>query len=286
MLRNFTITLIISISILGCKSNSEKSTSTQTANTEASHLNTSASFSEQLDDSPRHHEWITLESNGRELYTFVAYPESAQATKAVIVIHENRGLNDWARYFTDQLAAKGYLALAPDLLSNAKEGIQRTTDYEDSDAAREGIYGLNPEHVTNDLNTVFKYARTIVAGTGEVAVVGFCWGGSQTFRYATNNQEITSANVFYGTAPDDPEALTRIQVPVFGYYGGDDNRVNATIPKTDSIMKAAGLTYEYEIYEGAGHAFMRRGAETDTDQANKNAHDKAWKRLLEKLKTD
>lgn len=237
------------------------------------------SAAQELSESPRHHEWVTLEQGDRKFQAFVVYPESDSKTKSVIVIHENRGLNDWARLFADKLAAEGYLVIAPDLISNT-QGKRRTTDFENPDAARDAIYALDPEQVTADLDATYQYIKNDSASSGEVAVVGFCWGGSQTFRYATNNQDITSAHVFYGTAPDDPEALAKIAAPVYGYYGGDDNRVNSSIEQTAKYMEAANNVYEYEIYEGAGHAFMRSGHEPDAGEANKKAHDAAWKRLL------
>jgi len=122
------------------------------------------------------------------------------------------------------------------------------------------------------------------SATEEIAVIGFCWGGSQAFRYVTNNPEVTQAHVFYGTAPDDAEALGRISTPVYGYYGGDDNRVNSTIEKTEGIMKAANNFFEYEIYNGAGHAFMKSGLQPDAKEANKTALEAAWNRLLKILK--
>ena len=238
---------------------------------------------QELSDSPRHHEWVTLTSGDREFQAFVVYPQSNTKTKSVIVIHENRGLNDWARLFADKLAGEGYLVIAPDLISNTK-GKKRTSDFESPDAARDALYDLDPEQVTADLDAAFNYIKNDASSTGEVAVVGFCWGGSQTFRYATNNENISSAHVFYGTAPDDAQALSRIKVPLYGYYGGDDNRVNATIDKTEQQLKTANIPFDYLIYEGGGHGFMRSGYQPGASEANKSAHDEAWKRLLDLLK--
>jgi carboxymethylenebutenolidase len=238
----------------------------------------------QLENSPRHHEWVTIESQDRELHNFVVYPEAAEDAPVVIVIHENRGLNDWARSFTDQLAGKGYIAIAPDLLSNAQEGIEKTSDFATSDAARSAIYELSQEGVTQDLMAVLEYAQNIEAGNGNVAVVGFCWGGSQTFRFATNaGDDIEAAFVFYGTAPEDQEAINRIEVPVYGFYGGADQRVNSTISLTEKMMKKAGNNYEYEIYEGAGHAFMRSGDDPQGEMPNIEARNKSWERLVKLL---
>lgn len=238
---------------------------------------------EQVENSPRHHEWVTMESSGRLLYTFVAYPETSENTPVVIVIHENRGLNDWAHSFADQLAEAGYIAVAPDLISNTVEGIQKTSDFKSSDAAREAIYALDPKMVTNDLNNVLEYARSIKAGNGKVAVAGFCWGGSQAFRFATNaGNRIDAALVFYGTGPDSLEAYQRIEVPVYGFYGGEDQRVNATIEDSQNMMAKSGSTYDYMIYEGAGHAFMRRGDDpaAASDDPNVLARNKSWERMI------
>lgn len=239
---------------------------------------------EQLEDSPRHHEWVTLESQDRELHNFVVYPEVDEPAPVVIVIHENRGLNDWARSVTDQLAGEGFIAIAPDLLSNRQNGIERTSDFESSDAARSAIYDLNPDGVTEDLNVVLEYARDMDAGNGTVAVAGFCWGGSQTFRFATNaGSAIDAAFVFYGTAPEAQAAINQIQVPIYGFYAENDERVNATIPQTETMMDEAGNTYEYEIYEGVGHAFMRQGESPNADSAALEARNAAWNRLTSLL---
>lgn len=241
---------------------------------------------QQLEDSPRHHEWVQLQSEGRTLHTFVAYPEVEGKAPVVMVIHENRGLNEWARSFADQLAGKGFIAIAPDLISNTVEGYERTSDFASSDEARSAIYALEPDQVTTDLNNVLKYAGSIPSGTGEVSVVGFCWGGSQSFRYATNaGDAINAAFVFYGTGPREKPAYANIAVPVYGFYGGDDNRVNATIALSKEAMEEFDNTYEYEIYEGAGHAYMRRGDDPDAaaDDPNKKARDASWERLVNLL---
>ncbi|MDR8390144.1 dienelactone hydrolase family protein [Aliifodinibius sp. S!AR15-10] len=238
----------------------------------------------QLENSPRHHQWVTLESQGRELHNFVVYPQVDEDVPVVIVIHENRGLNDWARSFADQLAGKGYIAVAPDLLSNTQDGIEKTSDFATSDAARSAIYELDPDGVTQDLKTVLNYAQNMDGGNGKVAVAGFCWGGSQSFRFATNaGDTIEAAFVFYGTAPEDQEAINRIEVPVYGFYGGDDQRVNSTISRTEEMMIIAGNTYEYEIYEGAGHAFMRSGDDPNGEQPNIEARNNSWNRLVKLL---
>lgn len=241
---------------------------------------------QQLESSPRHHEWVEIQSNGRTLHNFVAYPEVSEDATVVIVIHENRGLNDWARSFADQLAGKGFIAVAPDLISNTVDGFEKTSDFPTSDEARSAIYGLEPDFVTQDLMHVLSYANGIEAGNGKVAVTGFCWGGSQSFRFATNAEDgIEAALVFYGTGPDAEEDYSKIKVPVFGFYGGNDNRVNSTIEMSETAMDKFENSFEYEIYEGAGHAFMRSGDDPalESDHPNKIARNKSWERLVEVL---
>ncbi|HAI75734.1 MAG TPA: carboxymethylenebutenolidase [Microscillaceae bacterium] len=238
----------------------------------------------QLNNSPRHHEWAQVVYDNRTVHCFVAYPEKPNKTQAVVVIHENRGLNDWARSFADQLAGEGYLVIAPDLLSGFSADKQRTSDFANSDDARTAISQLNADQITNDLKAVVAFTKQIPSCDGTVSVAGFCFGGSQAFRFATNaGESIKQVMVFYGTAPTDVDALGKIKVPVFGFYGGNDNRVNATIPDTENVLKANGKTYTYTIYEGAGHAFMRLGDDPAGSEENKAAQKASWEKLRQIL---
>jgi len=238
---------------------------------------------EQLENSPRHHEWVTLDYDGRQVHSFVAYPETSENVPVMIVIHENRGLTDWVRSFADQMAEAGYIAIAPDLLSGFDENHERTSDFETSDAARDALYRLDPDQITADLIAVQEYASSLSATNGQVVVGGFCWGGSQTFRYATNADGLEAALVFYGSSPSDEEAYANISVPVYGFYGENDQRINSTIPKTEELMEEYGNTYDYVIYDGAGHAYMRSGDDPNGSEANKAARNQSWERLKEIL---
>jgi carboxymethylenebutenolidase len=237
----------------------------------------------KLEKSPRHHEWVDVKSGTRTVKSFVVFPEVKEKAAVVIVIHENKGLTDWVRKAADDFAEAGYIAVAPDLLSGTAPGGGNTSDFKDQDAATQGIYKLPADQVTGDLNAVAKYAGSIPAGNGKIAVAGFCWGGAQAFRFPTNNKDVKAALVFYGTGPETEEAIKRINCPVYGFYGGADNRVNATIPKSEELMKTAGKKYEPMKYEGAGHGFMRAGEEPGASAANKKARDDAWKRVKEIL---
>jgi len=233
---------------------------------------------ERLEKSPRHHEWVRIERGDRTLHAYLVFPERKEKTPVVVIIHENRGLTDWVRAVADQVAEAGYIAVAPDLLSGMAPGGGKTSDFASEDAAREAISRLPPEQVTADLNAVVDYARQIPATTGKVAVAGFCWGGAQAFRFAAHRADLAAVYVFYGTGPDSADAVARIRAPVYGFYGGNDARVNATIPTSEELMKAAGKFYEPVIYEGAGHGFMRTGEEPDASRENRQARRQAWER--------
>ena len=194
------------------------------------------------------------------------------------------GLSDWARGVTDQLAEAGYIAIAPDLLSGAGPDGGGTDSLGGVDGVRKVIGNLPPDQITADLNAVADYVSKLPAANGKVAVAGFCWGGGQSFRFATNNPALKAAFVFYGTGPEKPADVARIAAPVYGFYGGNDARVGATIDATKALMSQAGKTYEPISYDGAGHGFMRAGEDPEGNAANKKARDEAWERLKGLLK--
>ncbi len=241
----------------------------------------------RLENSPRHHEWVKVKTKtGRVVQCFVVFPEVKKAVPVVIVIHENRGLNDWARSAADQVAEAGYVAIAPDLLSGTGPKGGGTEAFPSSDAARTGIYKLSQKQVLSDLDAVFAYAKKMKAGKKKVAVAGFCWGGGQAFTYATHNPKLAAAFVFYGRAPKEDAAYKKIQAPVYGFYGGRDFRITGQVPKVAKTMKKYDKKFEPVTYKGAGHGFMRAGEAKDATPANRQARNAAWKRwrkLLSKL---
>ncbi|HKQ08957.1 MAG TPA: dienelactone hydrolase family protein [Blastocatellia bacterium] len=245
---------------------------------------------QKLDKSPRHQEWVQVKQGSRTVNAFIVFPEVKKKATAVVVIHEIFGLSDWVRGVADQLAEAGYIAIAPDLLSGMGPQGGGSSEFADRGAVTQAVQKLPADQVTADLQAVADFVAKLPAANGKVAVGGFCWGGSQTFRFATNRPSLVAAFVFYGTGPDNAEAIARIKAPVYGFYGGNDARVTATVAKSTDLMKAAGKKYEPVTYEGAGHGFMRSGEDpTATDankEANKKAHDEAWTRwkaILKKL---
>jgi carboxymethylenebutenolidase len=238
----------------------------------------------RLESTPRHDEWVQLDSAGRKLHAYVVYPQTSGKAGAVVVIHENRGLTDWVRTVADRLAENGYLAIAPDFLSGAAPNGGRTSDFPTSDAAREAIGKLPREQVIADLNAAATYIRTLPSANGKLAVAGFCWGGGKTFDFANKGDNVNASFVFYGPGPTTDEGAAGIDGPVYGFYGGDDARIDATIETTRAVMEKLGKKYDPVIYPGAGHAFMRLAEEPNPTEANTKAHDASWVRWLEALK--
>jgi carboxymethylenebutenolidase len=231
---------------------------------------------EKLAKSPRHSEWVTVKHDGRSVETFVVYPESKDKRPVVLIIHEIFGMSDWVEDLADQVAAAGYIAVAPDLLSGMGPNGGRTSSIA-ADKVTEAVSKLNADQVTADLNAAADYGIKIPASSGKLFVGGFCWGGGQTFRFATNRGDLAAAFVFYGPPPDK-DAMARIKAPVYGFFAGNDSRIGAMIPDAITNMKAAGKTFEPVTYEGAGHGFMRAGEAPDANDANKKARTDAWER--------
>jgi carboxymethylenebutenolidase len=270
---------------------------------------------DRLAKSPRHREWVKVKNGNREVNSFVVYPEVNKKATAVVVIHEIFGMSDWVQELTDELAEAGYIAIAPDLLSGMGPNGGGTSDVaaKGPNAIGAAIRELKPDQLASDLNAVADYISKLPAANGKVAVAGFCWGGSQSFAFATNRPSLKAAFVFYGSAPGnnpqgqpyatDKTALGRIGAPVYGFYAENDMRIDATVPPTTDAMKELNKKYDPVTYAGAGHGFMRAGeapppvspasqpgADPDktamesygkaltTYNANKKARDDAWVR--------
>jgi carboxymethylenebutenolidase len=191
-------------------------------------------------------------------------------------------MTDWVEDAADQVAAAGFIAIAPDLLSGMAPNGGRTKDFP-AGGVGPAIGKLPPGQITADLNAVADYGLKLPASSGKLYVGGFCWGGGQTFRFATNRPDLAAAFVFYGPPPPKDD-MARIKAPVYGFYAGNDARIDATIPDAREQMKAAGKTYDPVIYEGAGHGFMRAGEDPAGNEANKKARDDAWARWKTLLK--
>ena len=236
-----------------------------------------------LNSSPRHGEWVDVKVPGMEgsLRTWVVYPERKDKAPAILVICEIYGLTDWIRGVADQLAREGFIAVAPDMVSGKGTDGGGTESATSRDQVVGWVRSLERDDVVTRLNAVRAYAVGLPASNGKTGSIGFCWGGSQSFLYACVQPGLNAAVVYYGTSPDS-SSLANAGAPVLGLYGGDDARVNATIEPAQKVMKSLKKTYEVEVYNGAGHGFLR--AQSGRDGANLKATEKAWPRTIDFLR--
>ena len=235
-----------------------------------------------LEKSPRHREYVAIHHGDRTVQAFVVYPEVSQKAPVVLMIHEIFGLSDWAKEMADELAAQGFIVIAPDLLSgfgpNGGGPNGGGTDaFPSQDAVTKAVSALDPAVVTADLDAAADYGKRLPSANGRLFVAGFCWGGGKSFDFATHRRDLAAAFVFYGPPPAD---VTAINAPVYGFYAGNDARITATVPATTAAMKAAGKKYEPVIYDGAGHGFMRAGEDPAAIAANKTARTEGFQRLV------
>ena len=226
----------------------------------------------RLNSSPRHGEWVTYDAGGGDMVrAWITYPERDDPAPVVIVIHEIFGLTDWIRSVADQLAAEGFIAVAPDLLSGTgpNGGGSESMDRQASVAA---IRTLDPIDVNRRLRAMAAYATALPSAGDQVGAVGYCWGGSTSFGFAVDYADLDAAVVYYGTSPEG--GFDQIQAPVLGLYGANDNRVNSTISRAEQAMSSGGQNFNAHIFEGAGHGFLR--AQSGQEGANMRATEQAW----------
>lgn len=232
-----------------------------------------------LEASPRHMEYVELEDPAleRKIHTLVVYPERKDPAPIVIVIHEIFGLTEWVKGVADQLAAEGFIAIAPDFISGKGPDGGNTDSLPSSTAAIPLVSGLTADEIEGTLRAAVDYAMGISSGNGKVGAVGYCWGGRTVFNFAAATPGIDAAVVYYGTSPSE-DRIESITAPVLGLYGEDDARVTSTVGPCEEMMSAAGKEFEPHIYAGAGHGFLRQ--QDGHDGANLKASEDAWPRTL------
>jgi carboxymethylenebutenolidase len=233
-----------------------------------------ATAARRLEASPRHGEILTVDVAGGPVRVWVVHPERKDRAPVVVVVHEVFGLTPWIRAVADEIAAAGFLAVAPDLLSGKGPGGGGTDAYASRDDARAAVSALAPDEVLVRLNAVRAYALRLPAASDRSAAIGFCWGGATTWAWAAAEPALDAAVVYYGTAPADAARLRTVRAPVLGLYGGEDARVTATVEATREAMRAHGRRFESHVFDGAGHGFLR--AQEGQDGANRTATERAW----------
>lgn len=233
---------------------------------------------EVLESSPRHGEFVDVAYAGHApLRTWVVHPERRDKAGVVIVLHEIFGLTDWIRAITDRLAADGFIAVAPDLLSGLGPDGGGTESTSSRDEVVQLVRKLTPQETAARIAAVREWARRLPSTNGKVATLGFCWGGARAFESAGAAPPPNAVVVFYGGSPDSA-GLAAVRAPVLAHYGGDDARITSTLDATRARMKALGRDFEPHVYEGAGHGFVRQ--QEGREGANRVATELAWPRTL------
>jgi carboxymethylenebutenolidase len=243
-----------------------------------------ADAADALAASPRRGEWVDIELAGSEwpITTWIVRPDGSADAPVVLVLHEIFGLTDWVRAVADRLAQNGFVAVVPDLLSGLGPDGGGTASVASRDQVVRLIRSLDPADSIARLDAVRDYAVTLPSTTGRIAAIGFCWGGSASFAYAATQPLLQAAVVYYGSSPVETADYHLVGAPVLGLYGGDDERVNATIPIAEREMARYGKQFETEIFAGAGHGFLR--AQEGRQGANREASVRAWRRTIEFLR--
>jgi carboxymethylenebutenolidase len=238
-----------------------------------------------LDKSPRHGEWIDLAVPDKKvpLKAYIVYPERSDKAPVVLVIHEIFGETDWVRGVADQLAADGFIAIAPDMLSGHGPNGGGSDSLGGQQNVTRVIREVRAPEVMADLNATRDYALKLPAASGKIAVIGFCWGGGNSFAYAVAQPGLSAAVVYYGVPPKNDD-MAKIKAPVAGFYGGDDARITATVKPTQATMGSLKKTYEPHVYEGAGHGFLRAQNDPNRGVANMKASEQAWPATIQFLR--
>ena len=239
----------------------------------------------KLEQSSRHREYVAVKSGSRTINTLVIYPEVKDKAPVVVLIHEIFGLSDWMKLQADELAAQGYIVVAPDLVSGLGANGGGTDALGGQDNVIKAVTGLDATQVLTDLDAVADYGKSLPSASGKLFVGGFCWGGGKSWAFATHRTDLSAAFVFYGPPPPAAD-MAKINAPVYGFFAGNDNRIGAMIPQATEDMKAAGKFFEPVTYADAGHGFMRAGQAPDAKPADKKAFDEGFARLLKELKAN
>ena len=266
---------LASVLLVACSSNNQSSDNSPAATTPPASAST---VQARLSASPRHGEWVTVKTTATDsVRAYLVFPERKTKAPVVVVIHEIFGLSNWVRGVADQLAADGFIAIAPELLT--MKNVPNTPNGEPNpDSARVAISTLNFQSYQRDIRAVAEYAMNLPAATKKYGITGFCWGGTASFAHALMYPDASAVVSYYGTTPDPKTQIgaryAQVKAPVLGLYGGNDARVNSTIARADSAMKANNATYQPKVFDGAGHGFLRQ--QEGAEGANARATAEAW----------
>ncbi|OGQ77815.1 MAG: hypothetical protein A3F90_19310 [Deltaproteobacteria bacterium RIFCSPLOWO2_12_FULL_60_19] len=213
------------------------------------------------------------------VYGYQTRPKASGKYPAVIVVHENRGINDHARDVARRFAKEGFVALAPDYLSRGG-GTEKVNP---KGGGLSNMRELAPASATaEDTAAAVAYLKTLSDVRGDrIGIVGFCWGGEQVFNAATRVRGLRAVVVYYGRTPNPADLVEKIEAPVLAHYGSEDKGITGGVPATEAAMKKYNKPYTYAIYPGAQHAFNN---DTDPSRYHAEAAKEAWGKTVEFFK--
>jgi len=224
-----------------------------------------------LEDEDILSEFITYPGASGEVTALLSRPKGETKLPAVIVIHENKGLQPHIQEVNKRMAKEGFLAIAPDALSPLGG-----TPKEDVDAARTKMRELDGAQTTKDFVAAVKYLNTHPLSSGKVGCTGFCWGGAMTNQVAVSAPDLDAAVPYYGRQPA-AEDVPKIKAAIMAHYAWEDERINAGIEAFEKSLKEAGIEYQIFVYEGAQHGFNN---DSNPSRYHKEAAQLAWKRTI------
>jgi len=224
---------------------------------------------------------ILIKCEAKNLKCLVFSPADSSVSTGLILIHEEWGLTDWVTGISSQIADQGYLVVAPDLLSALITTVDTINDMANEEEIRTRLLNASHEEIKAELDASFDYLKANPLCNGKIAIIGFSWGGTQAFRYLTENTSINAGFVFYGRSPDKIKELERIKSPVYGIYGEYDTPLNNALGSTIRKMNRLGKVYQAIIIKGGGHGFMRSGEHPRATEDNTKARTQGWNKLLE-----
>jgi carboxymethylenebutenolidase len=225
-------------------------------------------------------EFVDIQMGNVKLHTWVEYPDGDAKAPIVIVMQHGPGMDDWQRALADQLAVQGFIAIAPDLHSGLGPNGGNYESFSGTDEVMRSTARVNPDEQQARYQAAYAWGKKLPRWNGKVATIGFCMGGGNSFRFATETQELAAAVVYYGGTPPK-EKLANIKAPVLAFYGEDDARVTAAAEPTAAEMKEFGKSFEYHIYPHATHGFL----EFQDLAGNPNATADSWSRTIAFLKS-
>ena len=228
----------------------------------------------KADDSRLVTETIRYTGASGQMIAYLARPKGKKKHPAIVVIHENRGLQPHIKDVARRLALEGFVALAPDALSPLGGTPEKPED------AGPMFQKLDYEKTKQDFSAAVAYLKTNPQTTGKVGCTGFCWGGAMTNNVAVLTPDLDAAVPYYGGQPK-AEDVPKIKAPMLLHYAGNDERINKGIPDFEAALKQAGIKYQIYMYDGAQHAFNN---DSNPERYNKEAADLAWRRTIDFFK--